>query len=70
MKTIFLQIFYTIDARKPAGSCLLPDETVPHPTRLESGTSDLPFASLTLHTTKHCDRYMHTVAPIIDFVMF
>jgi len=28
---------------------------VPQPTRLETGTSNLPFASLTPHITKHCE---------------
>jgi len=30
---------------------------------------NLPFACLSLFTTKHCDQYMVTVALIIDFLI-
>jgi len=53
----------------PEESRLLPVETVPLPTRLDSGTQNLPFASFSPLTTEHYDRYMLTVAKIIDLFM-
>jgi hypothetical protein len=48
------------------GKSPLKFELVPHHTRLESGTSELAFASSSPLTTKHCERCMLTVPPIID----
>jgi hypothetical protein len=45
---------------------LLRFETVRHSTKLESGTSNLPFASSWTLTTKTCERYVIGFATIID----
>jgi hypothetical protein len=49
---------------------LLPVETEPHSTRLESGTLKHSFPFSLTPITKHSDRYMLTVPLIIDYFMF
>jgi hypothetical protein len=44
----------------------LPDEMVPHPTRLESGSSKLAFRFFSPLTAINCELYTLTLAQITD----
>jgi hypothetical protein len=71
-KAIILQLFYTVDLSK----ILLPKVAVYQLKNcqiiqgLYRELQSLHFTSLTPLTTKHCDRNMLTVVPIIEIFVF